>query len=223
MLMDKVKLAFGTAVVFAVFCAMPAWAGEPSAIVEDLAAPDAGLELMDYVEDGRVIRLGSSGTITLGYLRSCWRETISGGTVTVGARRSTIKGGAVRREMVECDGGAIELSSAEAGKSGVMVFRRAPTAQEAGLPAPQLTLYGASPMITLIEPGGNVVIERLDKAGITIVIAVDGKFVDLAQGKSALEPGGLYRGRVGERAVVFKIDPFAQPGAGPIIGRLIRL
>ncbi len=59
--MVKTKLVFGAAVVFAVFWGMPAWAGEPSAIVEDLAAPDSGLELMDYVEDGRVIKLGPRG------------------------------------------------------------------------------------------------------------------------------------------------------------------
>ncbi len=221
--MDKVKLVFGAAVVFAVVWGMPAWAGGPSAIVEDLAAPDTGLEPMDYVEDGRVIRLGPSGTITLGYLRSCWRETISGGTVTVGARRSTIKGGAVRRELVECDGGAIELSTAEAGKSGVMVFRGQPSGQRTRLPEPQLTLYGASPVITLAEPGGNVVIERLDAADKEITVTVAGRFVDLARGEHELAPGGLYRGRVGGRSVIFRIDPFARPGPGPIVGRLLRL
>ncbi len=217
------RLVIGAAVVSAFVWGTPAWAEGPSAIVEDLAAPGAGLELMDYVEAGRVIRLGLSGRITLGYLRSCWRETIDGGTVTVGARKSEVTGGVVLRERVECDGGAIELSAAEAGKSGVMVFRGQPSGQRTRLPEPQLTLYGASPVITLAEPGGNVVIERLDEADKEITVTVAGRFVDLARGEHALAPGGLYRGRVGDRSVVFRIDPFARPGPGPIVGRLLRL
>ena len=31
---------------------------------------------MDYVEPGRIIRLGAHDRIVLGYLKSCWRETM---------------------------------------------------------------------------------------------------------------------------------------------------
>jgi hypothetical protein len=31
---------------------------------------------MDYVEAGKVIRLGAQDTIVLGYFKSCWHETI---------------------------------------------------------------------------------------------------------------------------------------------------
>src|SRR5262249_23532857 len=61
---------------------------------------------MDYVDPGQVIRLGAHDRIVLGYLRSCWRETISGGTVTVGTEQSEVAGGEVARDKVACEGGA---------------------------------------------------------------------------------------------------------------------
>ncbi|MCZ6862325.1 MAG: hypothetical protein O7I42_18980 [Alphaproteobacteria bacterium] len=45
--------------------------GQPVAIVEDVAAPETGLELMDFLFDGTVIRLQDSETLTLAYLHSC--------------------------------------------------------------------------------------------------------------------------------------------------------
>ena len=68
-----------------------------------------------------------------------------------------------------------------------------------------------------------MVIERLDRAETEIMITVAGRFVDFAQGENALAPGGLYLVRAGGRSVVFKVDPLAQPGTGPVVGRLLKL
>ncbi len=125
-------------------------AGEPVAIVEALAAEGAGLRFMDYVEEGRIIDLGPGGTITLGYLASCRREHIRGGRIVVGRGQSSVENGEVRRERVNCDGGAIKLSASEADKSGVMVFRKPPRQR--------LTLYGASPVVLLSRAGGLITI-----------------------------------------------------------------
>jgi hypothetical protein len=54
----------------------------PVAVIEDVRGNPAGLQVMDYVEPGKVIQLGSNDSIVLDYLTSCWRETITGGTVT---------------------------------------------------------------------------------------------------------------------------------------------
>ena len=54
------------------------------ALVENLTGVSPGVEFMDYVRAGQVIRLGSQQTIVLRYMSSCLRETITGGTVTVG-------------------------------------------------------------------------------------------------------------------------------------------
>lgn len=193
------------------------------AIVEDIAAEDADLGLMDYVEEGQVIELKHGGTITLGYLMSCWLETIRGGNVVVGHERSVVVDGDVRREQVDCDGGAIELTESGASESGVMVFRKVAKLDKNALPKPQLTLYGASPVIRLATANDTVIIERLDKPGERHSVGIDGRFIDLAGSGPALAPGGLYRATAGDAVLVFKIDPFAEPGPGPVIGRLLRL
>ena len=106
--------------------ATPAAAGEPAAIVEDVGDGVEQLAFMDYVEAGRVIDLGQDGRIVLGYLRSCLRETVVGGRLTVGREQSSIAGGRVDRVRVECDGGRMVTSVREAGKSTVMVLRQVP-------------------------------------------------------------------------------------------------
>ena len=49
----------------------PASAQSPSAVVEEVGAGVAGVQLMDYVEPGQVIRLGAANRLVLGYLTSC--------------------------------------------------------------------------------------------------------------------------------------------------------
>ncbi len=200
------------ALVFAVGVGA-ASAAEPVAIVETLAAENTGLQFMDYVEEGRVIDLGSAGTIMLGYLASCQQEQIRGGRVVVGREQSTVENGEVRRERVNCDGGAIKLSASEADKSGVMVFRKPPRRR--------LTLYGASPVVLLSGSGGSVTIERLDMPGARLTLTVEGRFVDLAKSGTTLVPGGIYRATVDDVTLEFQIDPLAKPGPGPVVGRLL--
>ncbi len=164
-------------------------AGEPVAIVEALTAEGIGLRFMDYVEEGQIIELGPGGTITLGYLASCRQEQIRGGRIVVGRDQSRVENGEVRRQRVDCDGGALKLSAAEADKSGVMVFRRPPKRR--------LTLYGASPVVLLSRAGGSVTIERLDKAGAPLSLSIEGRFVDFAESGTTLVPGGIYRATLG--------------------------
>ena len=201
---------------------LAAAAGQPTAIVEDIDAPGAEIRIMDYVEAGRVIGLGREGTVTLGYLRSCLRETVTGGRVTVGRERSRVDGGTVRRERVECDGGALKLSAEKAGKSAVLVLRRPPGTAAGGGVRPSLTIYGASPVIKLGGDAGRVVIERLDRPGRRIDVTVSGGFADLATSGQSLQPGGIYRARAGERTIVFKVDAYAARGRSPVVGRLIQ-
>src|SRR5262249_19207601 len=72
-----------------------AWAQAPVAVVEDVSGKTAGVEFMDYVAAGKVIKLGAHDTIVLGYLKSCWRETITAGTVTIGTEQSEVQNGRV--------------------------------------------------------------------------------------------------------------------------------
>lgn len=200
----------------------------PVAVVEDVTGNPAGVEFMDYVEAGKVIRLGPKESIVLGYMKSCWRETITGGSVTVGAEQSAVEGGNVRREKVGCDGGKMQLSAQQASKSGAMVFRAPPKPAASGAgPQPQLTLYGLSPVIDL-KGGGKLVIERLDQPGEKHEVTIGGgqllrgAFYDFAKADKALVAGGLYRASVDGRQIVFKVDPYARPGQAPIVSRLLR-
>ncbi len=74
-----------------------AGAQTPVAVVEDVTGNPAGIEFMDYVSAGKVIRLGPKDAVVLGYMKSCWRETITGGTVTVGEEQSTVVDGRIQR------------------------------------------------------------------------------------------------------------------------------
>lgn len=209
------------------FLAAPglAWAAEPAALVEDISGKSAGVQFMDYVSPGRAIRLAAGDTLVLSYLKSCRRETITGGVVTVGTEESAITGGKVEAEKVDCDPGKLNLTTAQAAKSGTMVFRSTPG--RPALPAAEVTLHGLSPMLDL-PGGGKVSFERLDQAGglefdVGAADLVRGSFYDLARHQKALAAGGLYRVKAGGREVVVKVSPQAKPGAVPLVSRLLRL
>jgi hypothetical protein len=68
---------------------------------------------MDYVQAGQIIRLGPHQTIVLSYMSSCLRETITGGTVTVGTDWSEVQSGEVRRLRGQCDAGKMVLTGAQ--------------------------------------------------------------------------------------------------------------
>jgi hypothetical protein len=207
---------------------LSASAQSPAAVVEELAGNVPGVQFMDYVEPGQVVRLGAHDRIVLGYLKSCWRETITGGTVTVGSEQSEVAGGEVARVKVACEGGRMMLSAELAGKSGAMVFRQAPKPQTVALQHPEFTLYGLSPVFEL-RPPGKLVIERLDQPGERheVVVAekelMRGAFFDCAKAGVALAPGGIYRAKFADQTIVFKIDPDAKAGDAPLVGRLARL
>ena len=192
------------------------------ALVEDVSGHPADAQLMDYVEPGQVIRLDPGDRIVLGYLRSCVRETIIGGTVTVGTEHSEIEAGKLERAKMRCDGARM-LRAAEPGPAAGMSFR-------GGSPRvvdPQFTLFGSSPMLELNSPG-KVVIERIDQLGERHIIDVSKEelahtaFYDFADTGKALKPGGTYRAGFARQELVFKIDGDSKPGKTPIVGRLIR-
>jgi hypothetical protein len=175
---------------------------------------------MDYVAPGKVIKLGAKDSIVLGYMNSCWRETITGGVVVVGEEQSTVYASTIERSKVDCDTSQMQLSEREAKQSAGTVFRSVP-------PRPELTVYGRSPMIEIKDPG-LLIVERLDKPGERYQVAIRrdsllrGKFYDFAKSGQALTPNGRYVAQLGARKIVFKVDPQAKRGSTPIVGRLVR-
>jgi hypothetical protein len=196
------------------------------ALVEDVDSKSAGVQSMDYVLTGKQIQLGKQDTLVLSYLKSCWREVIAGGTVTVGAEQSDVQDGTIERQKVDCDGGRLILTAQQVSQSAGMVVRG--LGAKAGALEPQVTLFGTSPLVE-ITGGGVILIERLDQPGDRQKIDVGaqqlmkGAFYDFARANKALAPGGIYRASTGTRQVVFKIDPGAKSGPSPILGRLLRL
>ena len=77
-------------VVAAVLWTTAALANGPVAVVEEVTGHQSGVDFMDYVETGKLIKLGPHDHIVLDYLKSCWREIITGGTVTVGPEQSDL-------------------------------------------------------------------------------------------------------------------------------------
>jgi hypothetical protein len=184
--------------------ASPAAADSPAAVVEDIKGKVTGAEFMDYVTPKAVIKIGDGGSVILSYLKSCRRETISGtGTIVVGTEESAVHLAEVKAEKTNCD------------------------ANQASLPQPQLTLYGASPLVEA-KGRGKLIIRRLDAASERQEISLGGtqlkgRFVDFASENVALAPGGLYAASFKSSQIVFRVDEQAKPGATPIVGRLLRM
>jgi hypothetical protein len=198
----------------------------PVAVVEDVQGKVTGVEFMDYVVPGTVIKLGADGKVVLGYMKSCWRETITGiGTVIVGTERSAVHLADFNTAKVPCDSSQSQVVPREVGESAATVVR---SISEAPAPTPSLTLHGVSPIIEAAARG-KLVIERLDVKGerheIDLVPAAmtRGRFYDLARANVALKPGGTYAATIGSKQVVFLVDAEADAGASPIIGRLVHL
>jgi hypothetical protein len=216
------------AIAFAVLIGsgVAAKAEPPAALVEDVQGKVTGAEFMDYVVPGQVIKIGTTGSIVLGYLKSCRRETISGlGTVIVGADESKIHLSAVTDEKVECDASHAHATTKETSEVAATVFRG--ITPPAASTATQVTLYGTSPIFE-VKGRGALVVERLDKAGERQQIEIGnnrirGKFFDFAKSNRALAPGGTYAATFGASKIVFRIDPQAKSGAAPVLGRLLQM
>jgi hypothetical protein len=170
------------------------------------------------------VKLPPGATLTIGYFSSCERESIAGGTVIVGRDRSTVEGGTVKRQKVECDGGRMLLSE-DQNKSGALSFRGPRVVKHADA---QFVLYNRSPVLEVKGPG-ELVIQRLDKDARDIEISVTadklekGKLYDMAKSSTRLEPGGVYLISGDDKGVIVKIDPQSTSGKGPLISRLVRL
>lgn len=214
--------------VLGAFClAAPALAETPAAIVEDVQGKVDGIAFMDYVAAGKIIKLGPKASITLSYLKSCERETISEGVVLVGTEQSTVQLGEVKREKVPCDTNAAKLSERQANQSAATTFRN--VRSDAKVPPSKLpTLYGVAPLVQA-KSGSTLVIERTDGKEPTITVPlrsetmVRGKFYDFAKARKSLTPGGSYLAILGAKRYAFQIDASATSSPTPIVGRLLRL
>jgi hypothetical protein len=203
----------------------PAAAESPVAVVEEVQGKVTGAEFMDYVAKGKIIKLGPGASIVLGYMKSCWRETITGiGTVIVGTDESMVHLAEVKAAKAECDPSHAHATARETSDVAATVVRS--MAKDISV-TPEVTLYGASPLVEA-KGRGRLVIDRLDLTGERQQVELTGsqlkgKFYDFASAKKSLTPGGTYAATFASSRIVFRIDPQAKPGATPIVGRLLRM
>ena len=203
------------------------------ALVEKADAAVA-VERFDYLYAGQQVDLAPGRRMVLSYLRSCWRESILGGKVTVGREESKVAGGKVERVRLKCSAGALRLRAEEGQHAAVMVFRAPAEAEGHRTRAlgrkiiVRRVLFDTSPIIEL-PGGGRVRIERVDRPGERLVIDVPhGRSYatsryDMAAAHQSLAAGGIYRAKTFAHSVLFGVHATAAPGAAPAIGRLLRL
>jgi len=201
-------------------------AAPPVALVEGVDAKVSGVALMDYLEQGRRLDLGSGGWIEIDYFASCLHERIVGGVVTVGTERSEVSGGTVERHPVECDSGKITLAEPQAERAAGFVQRGGGELKNRihAMEKNQLLLHGASPLI--VGDGKNdVVIARFgdshDRETLPLASSGGRPFYDYASHGRSLDLGAVYIATSGDRQIAFRIDRQAASGATPKLGRLI--
>ena len=188
----------------------------PAAIVEDVAGSGLTVEVMDILAAGSVIELGPGQRLVLGYMNTCIRERIEGGSVVVGEDRSRVTGGRVTREVVACQSRGAAMA-AGAGEGSGLIFR-GDDSDGPRLPA----LRSRRPVFFAYGDTGVLRIARLDKDETPLSIAMPEPVLDL-QDQAELSRGGEDRAELGNRAALFSIHPEATKHAGPVLERLVRL
>lgn len=226
--MHGFKLVYAALIPCSVFLASalspsPLNAEDPVAIVEEVVAANSSLQVMQYLQRGARIRLDASERLVIGYLDSCVRETIEGGSIEVGDRESLVVGGTVRREVVECNGGAAQMSPAQAARSGVIVVRKPPTGDDISSNTEPIQIFSRTPIFRLPDSAREVRITRIDGPTHIVVLPATPPTIDLVKTKSILERGARYEVSAGGRTATIEIAPTARSQGGPLISRLVRM
>jgi hypothetical protein len=210
--------------LFAAICTSALLAASASAqapavaILEEIASASGKHEAFDELKSGERLELGAGGRAVIGYLGSCIRETIDGGTVVIGKEQSQIEGGKVARETIPCEATQLVLSEEEAGKSATFSTRPMPWEREYRQVVPSL-----SPLIW-VEAKGQLTIKHLNTEDQQMLsLPIENGKVDLAVHHFELVPNGFYELKAGKKRMVIKVHENAQAGAMPAMSRLVRL
>ncbi len=201
--------------------AKQAVADEPTAMVEDITSDRDDVQLMDYLTAGQRIDLASGETLTLGYLLSCVQETIVGGTVIIGEDESTVEGGEISREWIDCDGGSVVLNEGQNQEAGAMAFRNSPGKCDA--PKPDRVIYGVSPVIKFQTKSAPITIKAAcaGTGSVPITLNASGKVADARKAGIRLTAGQTYLFEAGGRSLVVKVSKLAEDDPLSTISRLV--
>ena len=83
------------------------------ALVESTSSNRLDVRPMGHLRAGQIIRLGPRDTIVLDIHHSCLRETITGGTTTIGPDWSEVQSGVVQRLPGQCGSGKVVLTGVQ--------------------------------------------------------------------------------------------------------------
>ncbi|GAA0596284.1 hypothetical protein [Caenispirillum bisanense] len=182
------------------------------------AEPSIGVAEFDYLFPAQTLTVGGS-RLVLSYLSNCRRETIDGGSVTIGLTESVVVGGSIAIEVPPC-GMAQPVIMADARAAGAAVKRH--EGRRVVAPASQITRT-ARPAFQW--DGGDMRVAIYDVSGLEPLLlwsaaAVDSGLTYPAKAP-ALVPGRFYSVRIagpgGIRSADFNIDPTLDPGHGTTI------
>jgi hypothetical protein len=179
-------------------------ASRPVAIVEESARTDGKGQAFELLAESDTVSLAAGETIILGYLKSCVRETITGGTVTVGAKESVVEGGKVAREKTECAVNKLALTADESQQSATIAFR--------GIIK---HVYTKQPII-MVGTSTSVTIEPYD-GGETWSLKPTDKRIDFRAAKLEMQAGKRYKVVGVKNAMIIEVDPAATTAkTGPL-------
>jgi hypothetical protein len=180
------------------------------AIVEDSMRNEGPGRAFDMLPENTVLDLAQGETIVLGYLKSCVRETITGGKVTVGQKESAVEGGKVAREKTECTETRLALTADESQQSATIAFRG------------QIKhVFTRQPLI-VAEKSETVKIEPIE-GGESWNLKPENGRIDFRAAKFEMQPGARYKVTGAKAALIIEVDAAATTAKTGTLERVVVL
>jgi len=208
-----IRLGFASLVAVGVLSALGGGANaapRPVAIVEESARNDGIGRAFSLLSESDSLKLAKDETIVLGYLKSCVRETITGGIVTVGAKESVVEGGKVTREKTECAENKLALTAGESQQSATIAFRG--TVKH---------IFTLQPVI-MAGTSSGVTIEAVQSGEVWQVVPDNGR-IDFRAAKLQMQPGTNYKVIGATHTVIVEVDPAADTAKTGLLERVVIL
>jgi hypothetical protein len=187
-------------------------AAKPVAIVEDSPKTEGRGQSFDLLNESEVLTLAPGETLILGYLKSCTRETITGGTVTIGVKESAVEGGKVIREKTECTTSKLLLSADESQQSATVAFRPADALKH---------IYTRQPVI-VAKKSATVKIEA-QEGGKSWDLKPTGGLIDFKAAKIEMKPGMRYKVTGAKTSLIVEVDAAATTAKTGLLERVVVL
>jgi len=187
-------------------------ASKPVAIVEDSPKTVGRGQAFDLLNESEVLTLAPDETLVLGYLKSCTRETITGGTVTIGAKESAVEGGKIAREKTACTVSKLLLSADESQQSATVAFRPGDVLKH---------VYTRQPVI-VAKKSPSVRIEALE-GGKSWDLKPQNGLIDFQAAKIEMQPGARYKVTGVKASLIVEVDAAATTAKSGLLERVVVL